>query len=278
MPLQLELLLLVPLGVSVGAFGTIVGAGGGFILVPILLFVFPHESPQQIAAISLFVVLTNALSGSTAYARQSRIDYRSGLFFALGTLPGAIGGAITVGYMPRRAFDAVFAALLVGLGLFLLLRRGPTAIQDPARGRGVVRREITDSQGNTFVYWFQLWKGISLSAIVGFFSSLLGIGGGIMHVPIMTSILHFPVHIAVATSQFVLGFMAAQGTAVHFTTGTLGWNEPFAQAALLSAGAIPGAQLGAVIARRLRGAIVVRMLATALVLVGCRLALKALSG
>lgn len=274
--LQIELLLLVPLGIAVGAFGTIVGAGGGFILVPILLFLFPDETPQQIAAISLFVVLTNAMSGSVAYARQSRIDYRSGLGFAIGTLPGAVGGAIAVGFIPRQAFDGIFAVVLMGLGTYLLVRRGTATIQNPVTGRGVVRRAITDSQGNTFVYSFQMWKGVALSGVVGFFSSLLGIGGGIMHVPIMTSILHFPVHIAVATSQFVLGIMAAQGTAVHFSTGTLGWNEPLAQAALLSAGAIPGAQIGARAARRLRGSVVVRMLAAALVLVGFRLGLKAL--
>ncbi|GAB4332985.1 MAG: sulfite exporter TauE/SafE family protein [Dehalococcoidia bacterium] len=274
--LQIELLLLVPLGIAVGAFGTIVGAGGGFILVPILLFLFPDETPQQISAISLFVVLTNAMSGSVAYARQGRIDYRSGLGFAIGTLPGAVGGAIAVGFIPRRAFDGIFALVLMGLGTYLLVRRGPTMIQEPVTGRGVVRRTITDGQGNTFVYSFQMWKGVGLSGVVGFFSSLLGIGGGIMHVPIMTSILHFPVHIAVATSQFVLGIMAAQGTAVHFSTGTLGWNEPMAQAALLSAGAIPGAQVGARAARRLRGSVVVRMLAVALVLVGFRLGLKAL--
>lgn len=276
--LPIELLLLVPLGVAVGAFGTIVGAGGGFILVPILLFLFPDETPEQIAAISLFVVLMNALSGSAAYARQSRIDYRSGLAFATGTLPGAVGGAIAVGYIPRHWFDGIFAGVLVALGTYLLVRRETVAIREPLRGPGVVRRTITDSQGNTFVYAFQLWKGVALSTVVGFFSSLLGIGGGIMHVPIMTSLLHFPVHIAVATSQFVLGIMAAEGTAVHFSTGTLGWNEPLAQAALLSAGAVPGAQIGARAARRLRGTVVVRMLAVALVLVGIRLGLKALGG
>jgi uncharacterized protein len=72
-------LALVLLGFGVGVFGTLVGAGGGFILTPMLLVVYPHDSPQTITAISIAVVFFNAGSGSIAYARQHRIDYRSGL-------------------------------------------------------------------------------------------------------------------------------------------------------------------------------------------------------
>ena len=72
---------LLPLGVLIGAFGTLIGAGGGFILVPILLLVYPHEKTELITAISLAVVFFNALSGSFAYARMKRVDYKSGIIF-----------------------------------------------------------------------------------------------------------------------------------------------------------------------------------------------------
>ena len=261
-----------------GTFGTLVGAGGGFILVPILLFIYPNEKPEAITAMSLLVVWANAASGSLAYARQKRIDYRSGGWFALATLPGAVAGAIVVAYIPRRAFDGIFAAVLVALGVWLAFRAANVAIQPPVTGRGVVQRIIRDRQGNTFAYAFQLWKGVVISTGVGFVSSLLGIGGGILHVPIMATVLHFPVHIATATSHFVLAFMAAEGTGVHFATGELGWNSSLAKAALIALGAIPGAQLGAVLSRRVHGTLIVRALAGALVLVGARLALKAISG
>jgi len=80
-------LLLALLGVGVGAFGTLVGAGGGFILTPVLLLIYPHDSARTLTAISLAVVFFNALSGSIAYGRQRRIDYRSGLVFGAATLP-----------------------------------------------------------------------------------------------------------------------------------------------------------------------------------------------
>lgn len=71
------ILLLVALGLVVGALGTLIGAGGGFLLTPVLLLVYPHASAQTISATSLAVVFANAASGTVAYARQGRVDYRS---------------------------------------------------------------------------------------------------------------------------------------------------------------------------------------------------------
>jgi len=98
--------LLVLLGVAVGGVGTLVGAGGGFLLTPVLLLVYPHDSPRTITAISLAAVWANSTSGSLAYARQRRIDLRSGIIFGIATLPGAVGGALLVRYVPRPSFVA----------------------------------------------------------------------------------------------------------------------------------------------------------------------------
>ncbi len=266
---------MLPLGFVVGAFGTLVGAGGGFVLVPVLLLLYPEKEAQTITAMSLFVVMANAISGSAAYARQKRIDFRSGSWFAAATLPGAVAGAIVVGFIPRRAFDAIFAAVLIGIGLYLLLRKMQQSIMPPVTGRGVVRRRITDANGNAFFYSFKMPVGVALSGGIGFLSSLLGIGGGVIHVPVMATILHFPIHIAAATSQFVLMFMAAEGTSVHFATGTLHWDSSLGQAALLAAGAVPGAQAGAWLSRKVNGGMILRVLAGALILVGIRLGMKA---
>jgi uncharacterized membrane protein YfcA len=274
-PLEPTDLLLIPIGIAVGTFGTLVGAGGGFLLVPILLLIYPDRSPETITAMSLLVVFFNATSGSLAYARFGRIDYYSGAWFAVGTLPGAVIGAVLVGYIPRRTFDAVFAGTLLAIGLYLIFRRGTQAIRDPLTGRGVVRREMPDRHGHRFVYSYRLWQGVALAAAIGFVSSLLGIGGGVVHVPVMVTVLHFPVHIAAATSQFVLAFMAGEGTAVHVFEGTLHWDRALVESLLLAAGAIPGAQAGAMLSRRVAGPGIMRALAVALVVVGVRLAVKA---
>lgn len=86
---------LISLGFIVGTYGTLIGAGGGFVLMPILLILYPRESADRLTAISLAVVFFNALSGSGAYARMKRIDYKSGLMFAAATIPGAIIGALS---------------------------------------------------------------------------------------------------------------------------------------------------------------------------------------
>ena len=112
--------LLVALGVAVGAFGTIVGSGGGFILTPVLLLLYPHDPPSTITAISLTAVFFNAASGSVAYAHQRRIDYRSGLTFAAAALPGSIAGALVVTSVSRSLFDALMAVVLLALAVWLL--------------------------------------------------------------------------------------------------------------------------------------------------------------
>src|SRR4030095_7852087 len=119
---------LVPLGLLVGAFGTLIGAAGGFILVPILLLVYPNETTELITAISLAVVFFNALSGSFAYARMKRIDYKSGIFFSIATIPAAILGPLSPAYVPRRAFDLIFGVLMTIAAVFLWL----SAKEEPA--------------------------------------------------------------------------------------------------------------------------------------------------
>src|SRR6267142_5091519 len=119
--MPLTYLWLYPLGLAIGAFGTLIGAGGGFILVPILLIVYPNENTELITSISLAVVFFNALSGSFAYARMKRIDYKSGIIFSIATIPGAILGALSTAYVPRRAFDLIFGVLMIIAALFLWL-------------------------------------------------------------------------------------------------------------------------------------------------------------
>ncbi len=271
-------LLLIPLGLAIGAFGTLVGAGGGFVLTPALLLLFPERSPETISAMSLVVVTANAASGSAGFAFQKRIDVRSAAWFAAAALPGAILGAVVVGYVPRRTFDAIFAAVLIVIGLWLATRKMGGAIQAPVRGRGVLHRELRDRYGVRYIYAYHLWKGVAISAGIGFISSLLGIGGGVIHVPVMATVLHFPVHIATATSQLVLALTAGEASVVHVLTGTLHLDRTLAQTLFLALGAIPGAQIGARYAARLRGPTIIKILAGALVLVGLRLALKAVTG
>lgn len=267
----------VALGIGIGTIGTLIGAGGGFILLPILALLYPREATGSLTATSLAVVAANATSGAIAYGRQRRIDLRSGLVFAAATLPGSVAGALLARSIPRGAFDVVFAAVLIALAVLVVRARpdlGPPAPEGRAWGR--IPRELVDAEGGVHRYHVELPLGIAISFVVGFASSLLGIGGGFIHVPALIAVLGFPVHIATATSHFVLAIMATVGTATHVAAGDL--VDVWPRAAYIGAGAIGGAQLGARLSRRVRGPVIVRALVAALVVVALRLGAQGLFG
>src|ERR1044071_4779890 len=103
---------LVAFRLGVGTYGTMVGAGGGFLIVPVLLLVW-HLPPALAAGTSLSVVFLNATAGSYSYAKQGRIDYKSGILLPLPTLPGSVAGAFVAERMSGRVFDVTFAVLLL---------------------------------------------------------------------------------------------------------------------------------------------------------------------
>jgi uncharacterized protein len=266
-------ILLVLLGVAVGAFGTIVGSGGGFILTPILLLLYPHDRPATITAISLTAVFFNAASGSTAYAHQRRIDYRSGLAFATAALPGSIAGALVVGSVSRSLFDLLMALVLLALAGWLLIGEP----SKPRRLRGQLsHRTLTDRYSKRFDYDVPLRRGIAYSTVVGFASSFLGIGGGIIHVPLLVRALGFPTHLATATSHFVLAIIAGTGAATHVITGSFADGHGVRRAIALSVGVVAGAQLGARLSLRASGRLVEALLGIALLALAARLLLTAL--
>lgn len=262
-------ILLVLLGFFVGTLGTLIGAGGGFILVPVLVFLFPSLSPEVITSISLGVVFLNAASGSIAYAKMKRIDYKTALIFSAATLPGAIIGAFTTSIIPKKTFDVILSILLIIISVFLIARPGKMAEIQAAEGKRMVKRDLTDFIGHKYSYSFNLRLGIILSFFVGFVSSLLGIGGGIIHVPALTSLLNFPIHIATATSHFILAFMALAGTLVHIVQGNL--NDSWHTTLYIGGGVIVGAQLGARLSHRVKPRWITICLALALLFVGIRI-------
>jgi uncharacterized membrane protein YfcA len=269
----LELVLLALLGCAVGAYGTVIGAGGGFVLVPLLLFIFPDYGPEKVTAISLAVVWANATSGSIAYARQRRIDYVTGVLFALSSIPGVVAGALVVHFVPERAFSLMFGTLLLGIVVVLLLRPQANTIREPLVERGLLVRTIVTGDGVTYRYAYRIWQAVALSLAVGFASSLFGIGGGVIHVPAMIMLFRIPVPYAVATSHFILACMALGGTIVHLANGTLS-GRALRQAVALGVGAVVGAQAGAALSHRLSGQVVLRLLAFALVALAARLLVK----
>src|SRR5690348_10477792 len=98
-----QLVVLVLLGLVAGTYGAIIGAGGGFVVVPILLLIpwYQDLSPQTVTGISLMVVFCSAVSASQAFLRQKRVDIPIACVFAVAAIPGSILGRLVVGLMNR---------------------------------------------------------------------------------------------------------------------------------------------------------------------------------
>ncbi|MHA4811921.1 sulfite exporter TauE/SafE family protein [Flavitalea flava] len=291
--------LLLGMGLAVGCLGTLIGAGGGFILVPLLIFMYPTLQPDSITAISMAIVACNAISGTFAYARAGRIDYKAGIQFAIFTIPGSILGVLATRYLPKYLFAIFFGILLIVMSFYLFLKKNPitknggsiseggncpTGDSPGKERKGFVEEgsghspvgkiqevAITDKNGECYRYSYNRYLGWAISLVVGFISPVLGIGGGIIHVPALINWLRFPVHIATATSHFILAVMSVVSVIVHLLQGS--YQDPLVQSLVLclGLGAVAGAQLGAYFSHRIKGNAIEKALAFSLGLVGIRI-------
>jgi uncharacterized membrane protein YfcA len=273
---MLSIVLFAFLGILIGGFGTLIGAGGGFLLTPILLLCYPKMPASLVTAISMNTVLFNSSSGSFAYSRMKRIDYKTGIVFAIATLPGSVFGTIVTKMINRNIFDILFGVFMIIFAIIIILKSRMGNYSAPIDKKGLFRakRRLVDSDGNEAAFSFNMLAGILISIFVGFLSGLLGIGGGFVHVPALV-FLGFPAHFATATSHFVLVFSSLSSVLVHLRDGSLIKN--IAMSLSIACGAIIGAQVGARISKHIKGSVIMICLAIALVFVGIRILLMGLN-
>ncbi len=257
------------LGLSVGAVGATVGVGGGFLLVPALLLLYPDATPAQITSISLTAVLLNALSASVGYRRRRTQDFRTALILIIFAAPAAIVGALVTRVIDRAPFETIFGAVLLLGALYLVVRsvleRGEKV--PSATGR---ERVITQRDGARFEYRVNEPLAASVAPAAGFFAGFFGIGGGIINVPFMILALRMPARVAAATSQAELAVASAAALAVHLVAdaGGSGW---WALAGVVGLGTLPGAQIGVRLASRVSARLVLGVLGAGLLVAGVRL-------
>ncbi|PCI31387.1 MAG: hypothetical protein COB53_13305 [Elusimicrobia bacterium] len=261
------------------------------------LILFSDLTPQEIVGTSLAIVFLNVFSGTIAYLKQGRIDFVSGTKFGLATIPGALLGTMIPQFFSLNFLTNVFGVLLLALTGFVLVStarrekaaavpktavvvgagsagrdRGREGLDDPAQERpqpGFVTRDFEDSGGERFTYSFNERIGIGMSLGIGSFATMLGIGGGIIHVPALVHVLRFPVHVAAATAHYQLAIASLFGVLLYFMYG---WVD-IPTAIPAGIGVIVGAQVGARISKRLSGTIILRLLSLALLGLSMRLLL-----
>lgn len=252
-------------GVLIGVIGTLIGAGGGFIHVPVLI-IFYGFSPQHAIGTSMAVVMMNAISGTLAYVAQKRIDYEIGLKYAVAASPGVLVGALLSQLFGVTSFSVIFGLLLVILSYYLFSGREFSVVRTKA-SRAPQTRYLKDAAGEEFSYAPDMSVGFSASILIGVFSGLFGIGGGIIHVPLMYSVLGIPVHIATATSHFILAITSFLGSIVFVGLGCVDLDY----AVLLGIGTIIGASWGAHLSLRTHPDVIKKVIALCLFVLAVRL-------
>jgi uncharacterized protein len=260
-------ILLLGIGLTAGISGSLVGLGGGFIVVPALAFLFPEMQPSHLAGTSMAMLLCNSVSSTYVYAKQKRIDVQAAIRFAAASIPGSIIGALFTENMEGKLFFVSFGIFLIFIAL-LLLFKPEKPIAWPFTP--TVRRSLIDHSGERFEFAFHMPTGIVISFLVGFMASLFGVGGGSLMVPTMTLLLHFPPHIAVATSMLQIFLSAIVSTSTHAFLLNIDWYMVLA----LAPGAIIGGQIGARLAKRLPAKLLKNLLSVFLIVVSLRLMMK----
>ncbi len=246
----IDWLVLALVGLLAGGFGVVVGAGGGFIIAPLLLLMF-HLSPAMAAGTSLVIVWLNTLSGTLAYARQQWVDYRAGLTLALPAAPGALIGAVAARHVSPASFHTSLAFVLLVFAATLIARPEP-----PPRGADAAMHRG--------------WGLPALGVALGFISSFFGMGAGWLVVPLLVHLYRFPAHVAVATSIFSLFVYSMVGVTVHVWQGHVLWPAVLAA----GMGVIVASQVGTRLSTSLKGVTRIRLLAAAMAAVGVGLLIQ----
>ena len=278
----LEAVGLLALGFVAGCYGTIIGAGGGFLVVPALAWL-PFSaglSAEAITGISLVGVLANAVSAVLAYRRQHRIDLLVALILGVVAVPGNILGRTAVTWFNRQTFQALFGAVLIVISLYLVMRKPPRPrpLSEKVLPFGVMRRTYRLASGASEEVAVDLRAGALVSFGIGFLASLLGVGGGLMMTPAMVALMAVPPPVATATAQL---YVLTSAVAALLTDLLNGGDTPLNHLDLalpIAVGMVLGAQAGAQLSRRLSDQGVIRLLALALGLVGIRLLWAGLPG
>jgi uncharacterized protein len=203
------LLALFGVGLAVGLVSGLIGIGGGVLMVPFLYFFYAHPGWSGVVvapdlqavvahATSLFIIVPTAVAGTWAYHRQGLVEWRAALPVALVSLVAAVIGAQLAVALPSPALKVAFGVLLVGSAARMAMRAGAAAA-------GEVRLNVAT---------------VAITGVaVGLLSAVLGVGGGLIAIPLLVHLMGLDVRRVAATSLAIVLFTAAAGVATYMVLG-----------------------------------------------------------
>jgi uncharacterized membrane protein YfcA len=275
-------LLMIGGGIAAGLFGSLLGLGGGILIVPLLTLGFGLALIKAVG-ISLVCVIVTSGAAAGVYLERRVANLRLGMTLELFTASGALVGGLIAFLLPPRLLELLFGGLLVYVAVTMARRREParsttdTPVEsdtdDPETVDDThVSVDTTAAPDSSFAatlsgpgyHVHRLGFGIVGSLVAGVVSALLGIGGGLVKVPVMHVVMGVPLRVATATSNLMIGITASAGAIIYLLRGGI---DPYI-AAPTAIGVFVGASIGSRAAHRidlrvLRGLFVVILLYTA---------------
>ncbi len=273
--------------VVAGVVGSLLGLGGGVVVVP-ALSLFLHIPIQLAIGASIISVIATSSGSAATYVRDRLTNLRVGMFLEIATTLGAISGAYIATVVHGNVLFIVFAAVLLyslypQITRVIRERRQFAKTQTRPPGDTLIasdRIATSLALGGTFydpaakrqfIYGVRnVPGGFGIMYLAGIFSALLGIGGGVFKVLAMDTVMGMPIKASTATSNFMIGATAAASAGIYFLRGDV---NPVI-AAPVALGVIGGSYIGTRLLSRLAGSSVRLVFAVVMALIAVQMAFK----
>ncbi len=214
------------ISISAGLLGSLIGLGGGVIIVPVLTLIYHVDIRLAIGASILSVIATSS-GAAVTYVREKLTNLRAGMFLEIATTIGAITGAYLTTIIASRSLFVLFAIILAYSALTILRRRKDPEILLKSDDKLANYLDLhgsyyDENEKRTVKYKVQNTKlGLGLMYVAGIVSALLGVGSGALKVPAMDAAMHMPMKASAATSDFMIGVTAAASAGAYFVRGEI---------------------------------------------------------
>lgn len=256
-------------GAVTGLVGSLLGLGGGVFLVPLLTLAFGLPIRSAVAA-SLVCVIATATASATTGLRRGLVNVRLGLFLELATSIGGVSGGLLAASLSTRTLYSLFAATLALMGVIVAIRSGRRNVLDSNEDPGRLGGRLLEGE-NAFVYRpNRLGLGLAASLVAGAVSGLLGLGGGIIKVPVLNAFCGVPIRVATATSTFMIGVTASASAFLYLARGDV----LLPVTAAVALGALPGSLAGSHLSHKAEPRALKILMAVVLLGVAAQMALR----
>jgi len=285
MPADVNIWILAGTGFGAGLLGSMLGVGGGFIIVPVLTLALGLPIQYAIGS-SLISIVINACTATSVYIRCHMTNLKLGLLLSCALVPGAVAGAFLAARLSSPVLTVIFGALMIYVAYLMMPKKQRKLKPAQVEAAGTVHeKEHASHAWLDGCYYdpavnreiaYQVHRptlGLVTSFFAGVLSSLLGIGGGIVNVPVMSQFMKAPLKATIATSALMLAFTTMTGAIIYIFNGYV---VPYVVAPLIIC-VFLGARLGAALAHRSRSALLMWIFAFFLAVTAVLMILKALN-